>query len=63
MARMMFDKANVQQRLTSLERAVDTLGRNLQDELTAVRVLLQQLTRELREERSSDTGGLRKRVS
>ncbi len=33
MARMMFDKANVQQRLASLERAVDTLGHSLKDEL------------------------------
>ncbi len=30
---MMFDKANVQQRLASLERAVDTLGHGLKDEL------------------------------
>jgi type II secretory pathway predicted ATPase ExeA len=40
MARMMFDKANVQQRLASLERAVDTLGHGRKDErnsLTAPR--------------------------
>jgi len=62
MARMMFDKANVQQRLSSLERAVDALGANLRDELTAVRMLLQQLSRELRDQRTND-GQRKKRVS
>jgi putative secretion ATPase (PEP-CTERM system associated) len=56
MARMMFDKANVQQRLTSLERAVDVLGRNLQEELTALRMLLQQVSRDVRETRPSEQG-------
>jgi putative secretion ATPase (PEP-CTERM system associated) len=61
MARMMFDKANVQQRLASLERAVDGLGHNLQEELTALRLLLQQISREIRESRGDDTTR-RKRV-
>jgi len=62
MARMMFDKANVQQRLSSLERAVDTLGHNLQEELVAVRMLLQQLSRDMKEARESEPSR-RKRVS
>jgi hypothetical protein len=48
MARNMFDKANVQQRLAALERAVDGLGLSLkpeisrlQDEIVAMQLLLQ----------------------
>ena len=37
MARVMFDKANVQQRLTSIERAVDLLGHDLKPQLAEVR--------------------------
>ena len=55
MARSMFDKANVQQRLASLERAVDGLGMSLKpevaelrEELTYVRSLLEDLLLELR---------------
>jgi len=62
MARMMFDKANVQQRLASLERAVDSLGAGLREELTAVRMLLQQLSRELRDTRANENQR-KKRVS
>jgi hypothetical protein len=51
MARMMFDKANVQQRLASLERAVDTLGHGLKDELGEIRSLLAELIREARTQR------------
>ncbi len=51
MARMMFDKANVQQRLASLERAVDTLGHGLKDELGDIRSLLVELIREARTQR------------
>ncbi len=51
MARMMFDKANVQQRLASLERAVDTLGHGLKDELSDIRALLMELVREVKEQR------------
>ena len=51
MARMMFDKANVQQRLASLERAVDTLGHGLKDELGDIRSLLVELIRESKAQR------------
>jgi hypothetical protein len=37
MARVMFDKANVQQRLASLERAVDSLGMSLKPEVAELR--------------------------
>jgi hypothetical protein len=52
MARMMFDKANVQQRLGSLERAVDTLGHSLKDELGEIRTLLAELVREVKAQRA-----------
>jgi putative secretion ATPase (PEP-CTERM system associated) len=55
MARVMFDKANVQQRLASLERAVDSLGHSLKpevaelrEEVTYVRGLLEDLLMEVR---------------
>jgi hypothetical protein len=55
MARVMFDKANVQQRLAALERGVDGLGRSLKvelaevkDELVYVRGLVEDLVTELR---------------
>jgi len=60
MARMMFDKANVQQRLASLERAVDTLGHGLKDELHDIRALLMELVREMKEQRAK-VGELSKR--
>ncbi|MBX3707400.1 MAG: XrtA-associated ATPase [Pseudomonadales bacterium] len=37
MARVMFDKANVQQRLAALERAIDGLGQSLKPELAELR--------------------------
>jgi hypothetical protein len=55
MARVMFDKANVQQRISALERAIDTLGSSLkpemlvlQEEVAYVRVLLEEVLGELR---------------
>ncbi|MFU8816271.1 MAG: XrtA/PEP-CTERM system-associated ATPase [Pseudomonadales bacterium] len=55
MARVMFDKANVQQRLASLERAVDGLGlalkpevAELREELNYVRGLLEDVLMEVR---------------
>jgi general secretion pathway protein A len=55
MARVMFDKANVQQRLASLERAVDGLGlalkpevAELREEMANVRGLLEDVLVELR---------------
>ena len=55
MARVMFDKANVQQRMGSLERAVDALGSGLKGEITEVReelafvrLLLEDVLHELR---------------
>ncbi len=57
MAKSMFDKANVQQRLAALERAVDGLGLNLKpevagirEELTYVRSLLEALVHEVRQQ-------------
>ena len=56
MARVMFDKANVQQRLASLERAVDSLGAGLKpeiaelrEEIVYVRLMLEEISLELRE--------------
>jgi hypothetical protein len=46
-ARVMFDKANVQQRLAAIERAVDALGHNMKDELGAVQALLGELRLEV----------------
>ncbi len=57
MARVMFDKANVQQRLAALERAVDGLGlmlkpevTEMRDELTYVRNVLEDILLELRDQ-------------
>jgi putative secretion ATPase (PEP-CTERM system associated) len=57
MAKVMFDKANVQQRLAALERAVDGLGLNLKpevagirEELSYVRSLLEDLVHEVRQQ-------------
>ncbi len=63
MARMMFDKANVQQRLSALERAVDSLGHNLMEELASIRVLLEELSRETRGGQKSNDPAKRKRAS
>jgi general secretion pathway protein A len=64
MARMMFDKANVQQRLGSLERAVDTMGHSLKEELSEMRMLLLELTREVKAQRDKvGESSKRKRVS
>lgn len=43
MARVMFDKANVQQRLSALERAIDMLGHSLKEELSEIRGLLAEI--------------------
>jgi hypothetical protein len=58
MARVMFDKANVQQRLAALERGIDGLGQSikpdlseLRAELLEVRTLIEDLVAELREQR------------
>jgi len=56
MARAMFDKANVQQRLAALERAIDGLGlsfksevKQLKEEVSSIRVLLEGVLHELHE--------------
>ncbi len=56
MARSMFDKADVQNRLTALERAVDSLGHTLKpeiveirEELSFVRLMLDDVLHEVRE--------------
>ena len=61
MARVMFDKANVQQRLASLERAVDSLGLSLKpevaelrEEVACVRGLLEDVLLELRDQGLAD---------
>jgi putative secretion ATPase (PEP-CTERM system associated) len=46
-ARGMFDKANVQQRLSAIERAVDGLGHSMKDELVVVQALLEELRLEI----------------
>jgi general secretion pathway protein A len=66
MARVMFDKANVQQRLASLERAVDSLGMSvkpelaeLREELGYLRGLLEDVLMELRAQSSDPSRKLR----
>ena len=61
-ARGIFDKANVQQRLSGLERSIDTLGRSMktdfeqvEEELAYVRLLLEDVLNELREQRLGST--------
>ena len=56
-ARVMFDKANIQQRIASLERAVDALGHSLKpdvaelkDEVAYLRLLLEEVLDEIREQ-------------
>ncbi|MFK7912625.1 MAG: XrtA/PEP-CTERM system-associated ATPase [Pseudomonadales bacterium] len=58
MARVMFDKANVQQRLTSIERAVDLLGHHVKpelaevkEELAFIRLMVEDMVNELRQSR------------
>ena len=46
-ARVMFDKANVQQRLSAIERAVDGLGHSMKAELVVVQALLEELRLEI----------------
>lgn len=60
MARTMFDKANVQNRLASLERAIDTLGHNIKPEISALheevsflRLMLEDLLHEVRTQNNS----------
>ena len=55
MARVMFDKANVQQRIGSLERALDSMGSGLKndisevkDEIAYLRLLLEDVLHEIR---------------
>ena len=55
MARVMFDKANVQQRLASIERAVDGLGHSLtpeiaqlREEMAFMRLMLEDLVNEVK---------------
>jgi hypothetical protein len=61
MARIMFDKANVQQRISALERAVDALGHSVKEEMTTLRVLLQDVLRELRQDRDVNGKGPERR--
>ncbi|MBV1906858.1 MAG: XrtA-associated ATPase [Pseudomonadales bacterium] len=43
MARSLFDKANVQQRLSSMERALDTMGHDLKEEMDEIKGLLEKV--------------------
>lgn len=74
MARFMFDKANVQQRLSSLERALDTMGHSLKDlheiktrlndidtiktEMSFIRLLLEELVDKASDRAVHVSGGL-----
>ncbi len=58
MAKVMFDKANVQQRLASIERAVDMLGHHVKpelaevkEEISFVRLMVEDLINEVRQQR------------
>jgi general secretion pathway protein A len=68
-AKMMFDKANVQQRLSALERNVETLGYKLKDDMATIQDLLRDIRDALRgrrqhhEEEAGEDGGERKRAS
>ena len=62
MARIMFDKANVQQRISALERAVDALGHGVKEEMSTLRVLLQEVLSELRQDREAGKGAGRRRA-
>jgi len=48
MARSLFDKANVQQRLSSMERALDTMGHGLKEEMAEIKNLLETLLEQTR---------------
>lgn len=61
MARSLFDKANVQQRLSSMERALDNMGHGLKEEIAEIKDLLLQLLKENRKnelprERTAQSG-------
>ncbi len=62
MAKGMFDKANVQQRLGALERAIDSLGHSLKpevdhirEELSYIRLILEDVMHEVRSMRGHST--------
>ncbi len=61
MARIMFDKANVQQRISALERAVDALGHSVKEEMRTLRVLLQDVLHEMRQDRDINGKGAGRR--
>ncbi len=54
MARSLFDKANVQQRLSSMERALDTMGHGLKEEMAEIKGLLQALLKDKGRKAESD---------
>lgn len=57
MARIMFDKANVQQRLSGLERAIDGLGHSVKEELSFIRLMLEDLLHESRQAQGRQQDG------
>ena len=68
-ARSMFDKANVQNRLAALERAVDGLGHNLKPEMATIReelgflrLLIDDLLHEVRSQNNVSHTGKKKRA-
>jgi general secretion pathway protein A len=62
-AQIMFDKANVQQRLSSLERNVDVLGQRLHQDLAAIQTLLAEIRDEVRRNAAHSESEERKRAS
>ncbi len=69
MARSMFDKANVQNRLSALERAIDGLGHNIKpeileirEELSFIRLMLDDVLHEVREVSQSRSSSSKKRA-
>ena len=60
MARGLFDKANVQQRLAALERAIDNIGAGMKpeiaeikEELSFIRLMLEDILHQVRSRKSS----------
>ncbi len=58
-ARIMFDKANVQQRLSTLERGLDALGQSLREELSDIRGLLSEIRNEMRRNNDAEAASAR----
>jgi general secretion pathway protein A len=62
-ARIMFDKANVHQRISALERSVDMLGQGLHQDLSGIQTLLREIRDEMRRSAGQQDAEERKRAS